>query len=86
MIGFALLLASIIWLILRINKTKPTKKKKRKTKKKLPTPKKITPTTNSANSEPDIPSDEDMKGVATELLKKNPKVVSYVVKQWIRNQ
>ena len=80
MIGFAMVLVFILWMIFRPGKSKPAKKTKRKTKKTLPKT-----TTNAAlNSESDVPSDEVMKKVATEILKKNPEVVSHVVKQWLR--
>ena len=83
MIGFAIVLFLIFWMIFRPGKSQPAKKTKRRTKK---TQAKTQTTTNTASkSEPEVPSDEDMKKIATELLKKNPEVVSHVVKQWLRN-
>jgi flagellar biosynthesis/type III secretory pathway M-ring protein FliF/YscJ len=84
MISFALVLVFILWMIFRPGKPQPTKKTKRQAKK-IP-PKVKTPATENSplNTEPEAPSDEFMKEVATELLKKNPQVVSHVVKQWLR--
>ena len=82
MIGFAMILTLIIWMIFRTGKPKPAKKTKQRAKKSS-TKAKIA-TSKALKSEPDLPSDEDMKKIATELLKKNPEVVSHVVKQWLR--
>ena len=38
------------------------------------------------DTEPDAQSDEFIKIVATELLKKNPQIVSHMVKQWLQKQ
>ncbi len=86
MIGFALVLVLILWMIFRPKKPQPTKKTKRQPKK-IPAKTK-TPATEKAalNSEPEVPSDEYMKVIATELMKKNPEIVSHVVKQWLRKR
>ncbi len=84
MIGFALVLMLILWVIFRPKKSKPTKKIKSHAKKIPPNVKTQAIVKSPENTEPDIPSDEFMKEVATELLKKNPQVVSHVVKQWLR--
>ena len=82
MIGFAMILTLILWMIFRTGKSNPAKKTKQRAKK---TSSKARTATNKAlKSEPDLPSDEDMKKIATELLKKNPEVVSHVVKQWLK--
>lgn len=84
MIGFAMVLVLILWMIFRPKKSKPAKKTKSKAKK-IPQKVKTQAIVKSpVNTEPDVPSDEFMKVVATELLKKNPQIVSHVVKQWLR--
>jgi|FLOH01.1.fsa_nt_gi hypothetical protein len=86
MTGFALILALIIWIIFRPGKPPPSKKSKRQTKKIPPKGKTHTTANSPLNSESDVPSDELMKEIATELLKKNVKVVSHVVQQWLRDK
>jgi len=83
MIGFAMVLVLILWMIFRPRKSHPKKTKSQAKK----IPQKVKPQAivkSPVKTEPDIPSDEFMKEVATELLKKNPQVVSHVVKQWLR--
>jgi hypothetical protein len=84
MIGFALVLVLILWMIFRPGKPQPAKKTKRQAKK-IP-PKVKIPATENSPINSDGPSDDFMKVVATELLKKNPEIVSHVVKQWLRKQ
>ncbi|MBT3921072.1 MAG: hypothetical protein HOF21_00695 [Nitrospina sp.] len=92
MVAFALLLTFILWLIFRSEKPKPVKKTKKLAKKTSPRknspPKTTSPvkTNNPIDFEAEIPDEEMMKKVATELLKKNPEIVSYVVKQWLREK
>ena len=73
-------------MIFRPKKSKPTKKTKSQAKKLPPKLKKQAMVKSPIDTEPDAPSDEFMKVVATELLKKNPEIVSHVVKQWLRKQ
>ena len=86
MIVFALILVLILWLLFRPGKPQPVKKAKRQMKKMQPKGKPPTTTNSPLNAESDVPSDDHMKEIATELLKKNPKIVSHVVKQWLREQ
>lgn len=82
MTGFALILALILWLFFRQKKSRPSKKRK-------PSPKKIPQRKKGgidSKSAPTPVSSEEMRNNATELLKKNPEVVSQVVKQWLRDQ
>ena len=67
MIGFALVLVFILWMIFRPRKPQPTKKTKRQAKK-IP-PKAKTPAIESSTLNSNVPNDEFMKVVATELMK-----------------
>lgn len=84
MIGFALVLVFILWMIFRPRKPKPTKKAKRQAQK-IP-PKVKTPAIENSPLNSGVQDDEYMKVVAMELMKKNPEIVSHVVKQWLRKQ
>lgn len=85
MIGFAMVLVLILWMIFRPKKSQPAKKTNKNQAKKIPPKVKTQALVKSpTNTQPDVPSDEFMKEIATELLKKNPQVVSHVVKQWLR--
>jgi len=75
---FALALILILWLIFRSGKSSPTKKIKSPPKKK--SQKKKVDTT------PVSPTGEQLRDNAIKLLKKNPKVVSQVVRQWLREK
>lgn len=81
MVAFTCSLGFILWLIYRTKKPK-VKKRTKLTSKKTPHAKKG----NSQKPEPTFPSDEQLRKNATELLKKNPEVVTYVVKQWLREK
>jgi len=84
MIGFALVLVFILWMIFRPRKPQPAKKIKRQAQK-IP-PKVKTPAIENRPLNSGVQDDEYMKVVATELMKKNPEIVSHVVKQWLRKQ
>lgn len=86
MVGFAMVLVLILWMIFRPKKSQPAKKNKSQAKKLPPKVKTQAIAKSPINTEPDVPSDEFMKEIATELLKKNPQVVSHVVKQWLRKK
>ena len=84
MIGFALVLVFILWMIFRPRKPQPAKKTKRQAQKKPPKVK--APAIENSPLNSGVQDDEYMKVVATELMKKNPEIVSHVVKQWLRKQ
>jgi flagellar biosynthesis/type III secretory pathway M-ring protein FliF/YscJ len=80
MVIFALLLTSILWQIFKPGKPKRQKKK-------LPTSKKVPPPASSpAKPKPVLSNEEVRRIIATELFKRNPEVVTQVVKQWLREK
>lgn len=86
MIAFAFLLTLILWVIFKPRKRQPAKKTKRQVKK-IPAKKKPQPPINDPlNPKPVVPSQEFKRKVATELLKRNPDIVTQVVKQWLREK
>jgi hypothetical protein len=86
MIVFAFVLTFIFWLIFRSGKSQPSKKTIHKTKKLPPRKKTPTPAIIPLNPKPVIPSLEFKKKVATELLKRNPEIVTAVIKKWLREK
>ncbi len=82
MIGFALALILILWLIFRLGKSRPSKKLKSPTKK-ISQRKK-----GNRTLKPELvsPTGEQLRENAMKLLKKNPEVVSQVIRQWLRNK
>jgi hypothetical protein len=68
----------------RPKKSQPAKKTKSQAKKIPPKVKTQAIVKSPINTEPDVPSDEFIKEGATELLKKNPQIVSHVLKQWLQ--
>ena len=81
---FALSLIFFLWLIFRSGKFQPRKKIKQTTKK-IPRREK-TPGISPLKSASDFPSGEQLRKNATELLKKNPEVVSRVIRKWLREK
>ena len=80
----ALALIFALWLVFQPGKPRPRKKIKQTTKK-IPRRKKtlgISP----LKSASDFPSGEQLRKNATELLKKNPEVVSRVIRKWLREK
>lgn len=84
MIGLALAVTLVLWLIFRSGKPRPTKKpptKKKPRRKKRPT------TGNTPfNPAQALENSEQLRKNAVELLKKNPQVISQVVRQWLREK
>jgi hypothetical protein len=79
MIVFAFVLTFILWQV--IKPRKPSKKPKRQTKK-IPPAKKITP----EKPKPVLSNSDVRRIIATELFKRNPEVVTQVVKQMLRKK
>ena len=82
MTSFALALILILWLIFRSGKSRHSKKLKSRTKK-IAQRKKGNRT---LKPEPISPTGEQLRDNATKLLKKNPEVVSQVIRQWLRDK
>ena len=86
MVVFAFLLTFMIWQIFKPGKPKPSKKPKRQTKK-LPASKKVLPSAGKPlKPKPVLSNTEVRRIIATELFKRNPEVVTHVVKQWLREK
>ncbi|MBT3366772.1 MAG: hypothetical protein HN472_01400 [Nitrospina sp.] len=86
MVVFALLLTLILWFIFRSGKNQPIKKLKKQTKK-IPTKKKASlPASNPEKPKSVLSNEEVRRIIATELFKRNPEVVTHVVKQWLREK
>ena len=86
MIVFAFVLTFILWLFFRSGEPQPSKKTIRKTKQLSPGKKTPTPAIIPLNPKPVIPNLEFKKKVATEILKRNPEIVTAVIKKWLREK
>jgi len=78
MSSLALTLIFVLWLIFRSVKTRPRKKNKQTTKK--------IPANSPAKPDPNQRRKVFKRQVATELLKRNPEIVSAVIRQWLREK
>ena len=86
MVVFALFLAFSLWQVFKPGKRKPSKKLKRQTKK-LPTSKKALPPAGDPAKPKSVLSNAEVRRIiATELFKRNPDVVTHVVKQWLKEK
>ena len=74
----ALTLIFALWLIFRSVKPRPRKKIKQTTKK--------LPANSPAKPDPNQRRKVFKRQVATELLKRNPEIVSAVIRQWLREK
>ena len=74
----ALTLIFVLWLIFRSVKPRPRKKFKQTTKK--------LPANSPAKPDPNQQRKVFKRQVATELLKRNPEIVSAVIRQWLREK
>ncbi|MBT5028158.1 MAG: hypothetical protein HOH38_04470 [Nitrospinaceae bacterium] len=78
MVIFTLVIVFAIWIIFR--PTQPKKKNIRPTRKALPGKK---PARKNIKKDA-FPNAEQKQKIATELLKRDPEVVSQVIKKWLR--
>jgi flagellar biosynthesis/type III secretory pathway M-ring protein FliF/YscJ len=79
MIVFTLITIFILWMVFRPAKPKALKKSKRPTKQ-------IARKKTTAKPVPRYLSTEEKQKIVTTLLKKDPEVVSKVIKQWLREK
>jgi flagellar biosynthesis/type III secretory pathway M-ring protein FliF/YscJ len=86
MVVFALFLAFSLWQVFKPGKRKPAKKLKRQAKK-LPPSKKVAASASDPSKPKSVLSNAEVRRIiATELFKRNPDVVTHVVKQWLKEK
>jgi flagellar biosynthesis/type III secretory pathway M-ring protein FliF/YscJ len=76
---FTLITIFILWMVFRSAKPKVIKKSKRPTKQ-------ITSKKTTVKPVSDYPNAEQKQKIITELMKKDPVVVSKVIKKWLREK